>query len=235
MQQLLKLSADMRLLKAFVNTAAEVLGYIELSLHSLQQSAPAKTQHTTAGGGAGKGAVAKAVTLWDHADVQDALYATRQTARRSAFDDEQQHAIWPPQEDSYLNNLLVKYARDVHGHKQAAPSGGNTAAGGKALWTPSAVAAQISMWWVMHLRSLCALKGVKPTEVLGQSVLSALQSFADKYQVPDGEDAAAEKAGSAVAPGQKRPVQVSDTVCYSGPYLLVTEQAYHGFYTTLLL
>jgi hypothetical protein len=56
---------------------------------------------------------------------------------------------------------------------------------------------------------LCALKGVKPTEVLGPSVLASLQGFADRYEVPDGEDVgAADRTVAGATASQKRSPQV---------------------------
>jgi hypothetical protein len=190
----------MRLLKSFVNTAAEVLGFIESSLHSLQPHVIGASSGTSKGTSAvpasthaGSGA-----SLWDHVDVRDARYASLQLRRRSPFEDELPHANWPSQDDAYLNELLIKYAIDVSGSPRAvksSSSGGAGPAGTAAvkdrtdslvtgvLWTTTTVAAQIAMLWVMHLRSLCSLRGVKPSEVLGAALQTRLSALRDAYEV----------------------------------------------------
>ena len=142
---------DMRLLKSFVNAAAELLGFIEASV---QQQA--------------KGS--KGASLMEHPDVQESLHALREAAQRGPFHDEAAAPVWPSQEDAFLNRLLVKYAQEVNGDSRRA-----------ALWTAAAVAEQVGMLWVMHLRSLCALRGVKPTEVLGSDVLLRLRGFEKRW------------------------------------------------------
>lgn len=181
----------MRLLKSFINTAAEVLGFIESSLHGLQPHIISGS----AGGSSrsGTGAAVKGVTsvasLWEHVDVRDARYASLQLRRRASVDDELPHASWPAQEDAYLNEVLIKYAGDVSGSPKTSAGGaiaGVTSANKvepAVLWSPLAVAGQIVMLWVMHLRSLCSLRGVKPSEVLGEALQMRLRALSDAYDV----------------------------------------------------
>jgi hypothetical protein len=199
-QQLLKLIGDMRLLKSFVNTAAEVLGFIESSLHSLQPHVIGASSSTSKGASVGPASThaGSGASLWDHVDVRDARYASLQLRRRSPFENELPHANWPAQEDAYLNDLLIKYATDVSGSPRAVKSSGSGGAAPAStaavrdrtdslvtglLWTTSAVAAQIAMLWVMHLRSLCSLRGVKPSEVLGAALQARLGGLRDAYEV----------------------------------------------------
>jgi hypothetical protein len=199
-QQLLKLIGDMRLLKSFVNTAAEVLGFIESSLHSLQPHVIGASSSASNGASAGPASThaGSGASLWDHVDVRDARYASLQLRRRSPFEDELPHANWPSQDDAYLNELLIMYAIDVSGSPRSVKSSGSGGAGPAGttaakdrtdslvtglLWTTNTVAAQIAMLWVMHLRSLCSLRGVKPSEVLGAALQARLGALRDAYEV----------------------------------------------------
>ena len=47
---------------------------------------------------------------------------------------------------------------------------------------------QISMLWVMHLRTLCSLRGVKPSEVLGSGVQQWLKEFRANHAFSQRDD-----------------------------------------------
>lgn len=160
----------MRLLKSFVNTAAEVLGFVELSLHSLQPSSSSAGTNTNTSSAA-------LASLLDYVDVRDARYAMMQLRRRTPFEDELPHPSWPAQEDTYLNEVLIKYATDVSGSPRSVKGPSSPAL----LWSPANVAGQISLLWVMHLRSLCALRGVKPSQVLGEALQKRMRALGDAY------------------------------------------------------
>lgn len=192
----------MRLLKTFVNSAAELLGFIELSIHCLL---PATTDRASVSNSASLNKKVADCTIlsspWEHVDVKDALNDLIKFKKQNCFHDEASHAVWPPQEDVYLNTLLVKYAHDVGGPYHATVPGDTSTlgvtshpAGIKAspydwkVWTAAAVGQQISMLWVMHLRALCSLRGVKPTEVLGVGLQQWMKEFREGYAVAQQED-----------------------------------------------
>lgn len=228
----MRLVTDMRLLKAFANTAAELLGFIETALHLLKTT-PSSNGTTGANDGTAVGNASttgsstglappsgsdKLGALWQHNDVRGAVEAAREHRQRKAFrDDEQQITLtWPGQEDPFLNSLLIQYATlvtgsqpgAVQGDKKAtltplnsaisatsvpAPSSSAAASGGAGggvqgpagsaqVWTEAVVGELIAMLWVMHLRSLCALRGLRPSEVLGATVLESLHRLQQQQQ-----------------------------------------------------
>lgn len=213
----MRMVTDMRLLKAFANTAAELLGFIETALHLLRAApsanAPATSNsgHSGHGGHAGAGSAGPATgsatgrlrALWQHSDVRGAVQATKEATQRGAFHDEELQHTWPGQEDPFLSSLLVQYATQVAGPQPpgpqsvAAQSGGGAAGAGQGtekgagqctgvLWTEGTVGEVIGMLWVMHLRALCALRGLKPSEVLGARVLERLRSLQQQHMVAPG-------------------------------------------------
>lgn len=51
------------------------------------------------------------------------------------------------------------------------------------LWTTTLLSEHISRLWTLHLRSLCGLKGIKPSTILGADVIKTMQAFGDKVAV----------------------------------------------------
>lgn len=194
----MRLVTDMRLLKAFANTAAELLGFIETALQLLRANPPvggssgtststntAASAGTSGGaGGAKPGAESsgRLSALWQHADLRAAVQASKEHALRSAYHDEELPHTWPGQEDPFLNSLLIQYAMQVAGpqavgDKKVSLLAASVVGGSGVVWTEVLVGELIGMLWVMHLRSLCALRGLKPSQVLGANVLDRLHAL----------------------------------------------------------
>ncbi len=49
------------------------------------------------------------------------------------------------------------------------------------LWSLSLLSEHISRLWTLHIRSLCGLKTIKPTQIMGEGVLDTMLAFTDKY------------------------------------------------------
>ncbi len=163
--------ADIGLLKTFVRASVEILRFVQdgATTAAAAASGSLASEGLSSSSGAARTNGSKHSAQNLVAAVPKLPSASGKDPALSAAADEGALSMWPATGDSQLGLMYGAFYCPA----------------GLRVWSPALLQAHISILWVLQLRFQCGLRGIKPSRILGHSVLDYLT---DLSAVDDGLD-----------------------------------------------